>query len=158
MVAESKPRRRARGDDRLVRPNTRSGTTSAPVSRRSQRWRREPIRSHARALGGGPRPRITSRQVLRLAVAVRNRRPATRFLNPVAGTSIMNEDTGVRSAARRLGRKYLPPQTASIERRRHGKGFSYFENGQLIRDPQFRARILRLAIPPAWQDVRIALD
>ena len=70
----------------------------------------------------------------------------------------MNADTGVRSAARRLGLKYLPPQTASIERRRHGKGFSYFENGQLIRDPQVRARILRLAIPPAWQDVRIAPD
>ena len=70
----------------------------------------------------------------------------------------MNADTGVRSAARRLGLKYLPPQTASIERRRHGRGFSYFENGQLIRDPQIRARILRLAIPPAWQDVRIALD
>lgn len=68
-------------------------------------------------------------------------------------------DTGVRAAARRLGLKYLSPATASITRRRHGKGFSYVDqNGTLVRDPQARARIQRLVIPPAWQDVRIAAD
>lgn len=71
----------------------------------------------------------------------------------------MAADTSVRAAARRLGLKYLSPDTASIERRRHGKGFSYVDrNGDLIRDPQVRTRIQRLVIPPAWQDVRIADD
>lgn len=71
----------------------------------------------------------------------------------------MIADTSVRAAARRLGLKYLAPDTAPIRRRRYGKGFSYFDqNGDLIRDPQVRARIQKLVIPPAWQDVRIASD
>lgn len=69
----------------------------------------------------------------------------------------MAADTRVREAARRLGLKYISPDTAPIERRKHGKGFSYFdENGDLVRDPQIRTRIQRLVIPPAWHDVRIA--
>jgi len=68
-------------------------------------------------------------------------------------------ESGLRAAARRLGLKYLSPETANIQRRRHGKGFSYVdENGQVLRDPTTRTRIQRLVIPPAWQDVRVAAD
>lgn len=71
----------------------------------------------------------------------------------------MVADTSVREAARRLGLKYISPDTAPIQRRKHGKGFSYFDqNGDLVRDPQVRTRIQRLVIPPAWHDVRIAAD
>src|SRR5690606_29799602 len=63
------------------------------------------------------------------------------------------------AAARRLGLRYLSPNTASITRRRHGKGLSYVDqNGSLVRDQQVRARIQRLVIPPGWEDVRIAAD
>ncbi len=71
----------------------------------------------------------------------------------------MAADTSVRAAARRLGLRYLSPDADPIERRGHGRGFSYFDrNGALIRDAQVRVRIRRLAIPPAWQAVRIAAD
>ncbi len=71
----------------------------------------------------------------------------------------MVADTSVRAAARRLGLKYLPPETAPIRRRKHGKGFSYVDqDGKLIRDPKVRTRIQRLVIPPAWEDVRIATE
>lgn len=71
----------------------------------------------------------------------------------------MVADTGVRAAALRLGLKYLFPDTAPIRRRKYGKGFCYIDQeGSIVRDPQVRARIQRLAIPPAWDDVRIAAD
>ena len=70
----------------------------------------------------------------------------------------MIADTSVRKAARRLGLRYLSPDTAPIERRKHGNGFSYVMHGELIRDAATRTRIQRLVIPPAWQDVRIAAD
>src|SRR5687768_285000 len=44
-----------------------------------------------------------------------------------------------------------------IVRRRMGKGFGYFDaNGCRISDPAILDRIRRLAIPPAYEDVRIA--
>ena len=71
----------------------------------------------------------------------------------------MVADTSVREAARRFGLRYLSPDMAPITRRKHGRGFSYVgRNGALIRDRRVRARIQRLVIPPAWQDVRIADD
>jgi DNA topoisomerase I len=42
-----------------------------------------------------------------------------------------------------------------IERRRRGRGFEYFEDGERIEDPEVRERIRELAIPPAWEDVWI---
>lgn len=49
--------------------------------------------------------------------------------------------------------------TLTITRRRSGKGFSYRDGeGQRITDPATLARIRKLAIPPAYSDVRIAAD
>lgn len=67
-------------------------------------------------------------------------------------------ESGLRAAARRLGLKYLSPESASIQRRRHGKGFTYIGENGCVRDPATRARIQRLVIPPAWEDVRVAAD
>src|SRR5512140_2188780 len=47
----------------------------------------------------------------------------------------------------------------SICRRRNGKGFIYVgSNGRAIRDPRQLARLNRLAVPPAYADVRFAED
>lgn len=44
-----------------------------------------------------------------------------------------------------------------IVRVRCGRGFAYRgDDGQLIRDPEERLRLSALAIPPAWERVRIA--
>jgi DNA topoisomerase I len=49
--------------------------------------------------------------------------------------------------------------TASgYSRRRRGRGFSYLDDGQIIRDPDVLERIAKLAIPPAWTDVWICRD
>lgn len=46
-----------------------------------------------------------------------------------------------------------------ITRRRRGRGFAYLHpNGRPVRDPETRARIRALAIPPAWEDVWICPD
>lgn len=46
-----------------------------------------------------------------------------------------------------------------IRRRRRGAGFSYMDDcGQPVDDPEARARISALAIPPAWSSVWIAPD
>lgn len=46
-----------------------------------------------------------------------------------------------------------------MRRRRNGKSFSYIgPGGRPIRDPREVARLKRLAVPPAYQDVRYAAD
>ncbi len=42
-----------------------------------------------------------------------------------------------------------------IVRRRAGRGFAYFDDGERVTDPEALARIRALAIPPAWTDVWI---
>jgi len=42
-----------------------------------------------------------------------------------------------------------------IVRRRAGRGFTYFDDGERVTDPEVLARIRSLAIPPAWTDVWI---
>lgn len=50
-------------------------------------------------------------------------------------------------------------EALTIRRLRRGSGFSYVdEAGTPIREPETLARIRSLAIPPAYQDVRIAAD
>lgn len=45
----------------------------------------------------------------------------------------------------------------TIARRRRGKGYCYVDaTGKVLRDDALRARARMLAIPPAWEDVRIA--
>lgn len=41
-------------------------------------------------------------------------------------------------------------------RQRHGKGFTYHDNGRPITDPDLIKHIKSLHIPPAWREVRIA--
>jgi DNA topoisomerase-1 len=42
-----------------------------------------------------------------------------------------------------------------IERRRRGRGFEYFEDGERVEDPEVLDRIRELVIPPAWDNVWI---
>lgn len=46
----------------------------------------------------------------------------------------------------------------SITRRKAGKGFSYYLGDEKISDPEVLDRIAKLAIPPAWTDVEIAVS
>lgn len=47
----------------------------------------------------------------------------------------------------------------TITRRRAGRSFCYRDvDGKLICDPEVKARIKALGIPPAWQEVRIAAE
>ena len=51
------------------------------------------------------------------------------------------------------------PSAPGIRRLRRGRGFSYqWPDGSLVDDPDVRARIDGLAIPPAWDDVWICLE
>ena len=46
-----------------------------------------------------------------------------------------------------------------LTRRRSGKGFAYLDGrGRAVRDPKILGRIRSLAIPPAYEDVKIARD
>jgi len=53
--------------------------------------------------------------------------------------------------------RHVSTDALTIERRRAGRGFVYFSpEGNAVTDREVRARARHLAIPPAWQDVRIA--
>ena len=66
-------------------------------------------------------------------------------------------DTRERRLLRRLGLKRAEPEDLSIERIASGRGFSFRDSsGAIVTDPETRARISALVIPPAWRDVRIA--
>lgn len=59
-------------------------------------------------------------------------------------------------AARLAGLRYVTDAVAGITRHRAGRGFSYRDPaGERIDDPEVIARIKRLAVPPAWEDVWI---
>jgi DNA topoisomerase IB len=45
-----------------------------------------------------------------------------------------------------------------ITRKRAGRGFAYYDDGQLVDEPEVLARIRQLGIPPAWKDVWICPD
>lgn len=65
---------------------------------------------------------------------------------------------GARAQCTRLRR--ADPKTFAITRRRCGSGFTYVEaaSGASLRDAQTVKRIRALTIPPAWGDVRIAVE
>jgi len=57
------------------------------------------------------------------------------------------------------GLRYVQDEDPGIRRRRRGRGWSYTRpDGKLIHNRRERARIARLAIPPAWTDVWICPD
>src|SRR5262245_1001050 len=62
-----------------------------------------------------------------------------------------------KSLCSRCGLTYVETADLRLVRRRCGKGFSYIDDeGHIIRDKAAKTRISRLAIPPAWTEVRIA--
>jgi DNA topoisomerase-1 len=64
-----------------------------------------------------------------------------------------------KSLCRHCGLTYVETADLRLLRRRCGKGFSYNDDeGHAIADKAVKARIKRLAIPPAWTEVRIAED
>lgn len=61
--------------------------------------------------------------------------------------------------AREAGLRYVAPDDLPITRQRRGRGFSYLNGGGApVRDPALRDRLTRLAVPPAWTEVRLARD
>ena len=57
------------------------------------------------------------------------------------------------------GLRYIQAEDPGINRRRQGRGFSYRDaQGRLLRDEATVARIVGLAIPPAWRHVWICPD
>jgi len=53
--------------------------------------------------------------------------------------------------------RFHPDSKPGFTRRRAGRGHAFHDaDGQLIRDPEVRERILKLGIPPAWTDVWIS--
>jgi DNA topoisomerase-1 len=62
-------------------------------------------------------------------------------------------------SARRAGLRYISDDAPGLTRRRRGDGWVYLDpRGRIVRDPDTRARIDALAIPPAWTNVWICPD
>jgi DNA topoisomerase-1 len=60
------------------------------------------------------------------------------------------------ATARAAGLRYVNDGDPGLTRRRHGRGFSYFDvDGLRVRDRATLRRIRSVAIPPAWTDVWI---
>lgn len=60
---------------------------------------------------------------------------------------------------KRLGLRYISTDELTIRRRRNGDGFTFLSaSGRPIRDELTRARLKRLAVPPAYEDVLYAAD
>lgn len=53
---------------------------------------------------------------------------------------------------------YTTEDQLTIRRKKHGRGFMYFEKDVKIKDPKRLQRFKDLVIPPAWEEVRIAPD
>ncbi len=65
----------------------------------------------------------------------------------------------VAEIAAEAGLKLTAPRDLSIVRKRAGQGFVYLDGkGRRVTDEEQLARIRSLAIPPAYEDVRIAAD
>ena len=62
-------------------------------------------------------------------------------------------------ALRRLGLIYVSTDVLTIRRQRKGGGWTFIsQDGQTIRDEIARARLKKLAVPPAYEDVLYAED
>ncbi len=62
-------------------------------------------------------------------------------------------------AVKELGLRYVSTDALTIRRKRIGDKFSFVSaTGRTIRDPLTRARLKRLAVPPAYEDVLYARD
>src|SRR5947208_3644459 len=62
-------------------------------------------------------------------------------------------------ALQQLGLRYVSTDELTIRRKRNGEGYTFISaSGRTIRDPVTRARLKRLAVPPAYEDVLYAED
>ena len=62
-------------------------------------------------------------------------------------------------ALKRLGLRHVDTDALTIRRRRQGDGFTYLDaSGHTVRNKIVRARLKRLAVPPAYEDVLYAED
>jgi DNA topoisomerase I len=69
----------------------------------------------------------------------------------------MPQDT--KRLCHRYDLNYVETADLRLRRRRCGRGFSYVDGeGRTVRDKALKARIMKLAIPPAWTEVCIAED
>src|SRR5579871_2689869 len=61
--------------------------------------------------------------------------------------------------AAEAGLTYVDPETLPLRRRRCGKGFTYLDRrSHAVGDTRLRERLTRLAVPPAWEEVKLARD
>ena len=58
-------------------------------------------------------------------------------------------------AAEKANLIYISEDELCIERRKKGKGYQYFKNGELLSSNKELERIKKLVIPPAWEKVKI---
>ena len=62
-------------------------------------------------------------------------------------------------AMKRLGLIYVSTDALAIRRRKNGEGYTFLDaKGETIRDEITRARLKKLAVPPAYEDVLYAAD
>ena len=60
---------------------------------------------------------------------------------------------------RRLGLRYISTDALTIRRRKNGDGYTFVSaRGRTIKDQITRARLKRLAVPPAYEEVLYATD
>lgn len=53
--------------------------------------------------------------------------------------------------------RHVKKHELAVSRIRKGRGYAFVDStGQPVRDPELKARISKLGIPPAWKDVRVA--
>ena len=65
----------------------------------------------------------------------------------------------VRQLMRKLGLRFVEASELTIRRRRRGQGFGYvMADGRVVRDAKALSRFSRLAVPPAYVEVRLAAD
>lgn len=66
------------------------------------------------------------------------------------------------SAAERadsVGLHYVEPDSLPLRRVRKGKGFAYTDKrSKALSDDKLKERLQKLAVPPAWEDVKLARD
>ncbi|SEQ35934.1 DNA topoisomerase-1 [Faunimonas pinastri] len=68
-------------------------------------------------------------------------------------------DYHFRERAGAFGLSYVDVHQLCFKRRKSGRGFTYLDSqGNVIRDPEVRARLEALVLPPAWTDVCLADD
>lgn len=58
-------------------------------------------------------------------------------------------------AAEKANLVYISENELCIERRKKGKGYQYFKNGEPLNSTEELDRIKKLVIPPAWEKVKI---